>query len=126
MAKFGSDLVVKALTDERWMLTEDLLYDSDILGLVTVPKWFITDFASVPRLPLAYLLAGGTANAAAVVHDWLYNTQPCTKLQADRVFREAMEVTGIAGWRKNLMFTAVVSGGWFTWWGYASRKKRKN
>lgn len=115
MAKFATDLVVKALDDKTWRLTEDLVYQSDILGVIVVPAYYITDFSSVPRLPFAYLLAGDTAHEAAVVHDYLYQAQPCTKSQADRVFREAMGVTGIVAWRKNLMYTAVSLGGWFTW-----------
>ena len=115
VARFGSDLIVKALSDRSWRLTEELIYQSDILGLIVVPDFFITDFASVPRLPLAFLVAGDTAHAAAVVHDWLYTTQPCTRMQADRTFREAMGVTGIPAWRKNIMFAAVVSAGWLVW-----------
>lgn len=125
MAKFETDLVVKALNDTDWILQEELVFKSDILGVIVVPIYFITDFSSVPRLPLAFLLAGDTAHEAATVHDYLYQTQPCTKSQADRVFREAMGVTGIVAWRKNLMYAAVAAGGWITWWKYAKTLKQK-
>lgn len=116
MAEFKTELVVKAVDDETWKLTEDLVYESGIVGLVIVRHGFITDFASVPRLPLAYLFAGNTAHEAAVIHDYLYQTHISSKSQADRTFREAMGVTGIAPWRKNLMYAAVSVAGWPSWW----------
>ena len=54
-----------------------------------------TDFASVPRIPIAYLIAGGRANASATLHDNLYGThntgrgKEVTRLQADNLIFEA-------------------------------------
>src|SRR5258708_6192683 len=79
MAEFKTKLVVEELDDKTWKLKEDLYYTSDILGVIYVPAGFVTDFASVPRLPFAYLLAGDTAHQAAVVHDYLYQTHACSK-----------------------------------------------
>jgi len=124
MAKFETELVAKLAGNDAWQLTEDLVYKSDIVGLVYIPAGFVTDFASVPRLPLAYLLAGNTAHEAAVVHDYLYVIHRSTKSQADRTFREAMGVTGVPAWRKNLMYAAVTIGGWLAWLGGPKRCKR--
>lgn len=56
-----------------WRLLEPLCYVSPIFGgLIVVPAGFVTDFASVPRLPFSYWLFGGVGQAAAVVHDYLY------------------------------------------------------
>ena len=41
--------------------------------LITLPRGFVTDYDSVPRLPLAYWLLGGKRHKAAVVHDFLYS-----------------------------------------------------
>lgn len=78
--------------DYPWRLDEDLIYVSDIIGLVRVPRGYCTDFASVPRLPLAYWITGGRATLPAIVHDALYDcwTHKITRKQADRVFLEAM------------------------------------
>lgn len=64
------------------------MYQSDVIGTLCVPRGFRTDFASVPRLPVAYLLAGGKANAAAVVHDWMYSTRIWPRKMAYDVFYE--------------------------------------
>jgi hypothetical protein len=89
------------------------VYDSDVLGRrVTVPEGFITDLASVPRLPLAYLLFGGVSNEAAVIHDFLYSGGKVTRKQADDVFCEAMKAEGVAGWRRGPMWLGVRLFGW--------------
>lgn len=116
MSAFLTNLIVKEVTDDdahqdgrsTWQLLFDLIYQSDHLGgLVTVPAGFVTDFASVPRIPVAYLLAGGEANEAAVVHDYLYHSHTVPRADADAVFREAMGVTGQPWWRRQLMWAGV-------------------
>jgi hypothetical protein len=110
---WGSDLHVKKLREAPsngrsvWLLQSELAFNSDTIGPIVVPQGFQTDFASVPRIPLAYLLAGGTADASAVVHDWLYRYGKCTKRQADEVFLEAMAAEGVPWWRARLMYRAV-------------------
>ncbi len=79
--------------DYPWRLDDDLIYVSDILGLIRVPRGYCTDFASVPRLPLAYWMAGGRATLPSIVHDHLFDcwTDKIERKQADRVFLEAMK-----------------------------------
>ena len=36
---------------------------------------FVTNFASVPRLPLMYWAFGGIGDEAATLHDWLYRKE---------------------------------------------------
>lgn len=91
----------------RWRLTQDLVYDSPLLGRqITVPAGFVTDFASVPRVPFAYWIAGDTAHEAATVHDWLLALGVPWELAA-KVFREAMKASRVPAWRRELMYWAV-------------------
>ena len=114
---FFSTLQVAKLPDGQWRLLAPLRYQSAVLGrLVEVPTGFLTDFSSVPRLPLAYLLAGDTAHEAAVVHDWLYQVRISTRTQADAILAEAMAVTGEPRWRRGLMWAAVRVGGGWAWY----------
>ena len=55
----------------RWRLLSDMIYNSKLYTVIVVPSGFVTDMASVPRLPFAYWLMGDTAHASAVVHDYL-------------------------------------------------------
>lgn len=112
MPRFLTDLNVKQVSDSEWLLLSDLVYQSDILGEILVPFGFVTDFASVPRLPGAYWLAGGKASKEAVIHDYLYRNRIGTRKQADDVFLEAMKLNGQAWWRRSLMWAGVRLFGW--------------
>ena len=95
-----------------WQLLTDLSFLSETYGLIVVPAGFETDFASVPRVPVAFWLAGATADASAVIHDYLirHDHAQCriSWRQAADVFREAMRAEGVPAWRRWLMHWAVV------------------
>lgn len=101
-----------ALGRARWRLTDTLRFDSAILGReIVVPAGFETDYASVPRVPVAYWLTGDTAHAAAVVHDWLVRHEVRDTRQwrqAARVFAEAMVAEQVPAWRRAAMYWIVV------------------
>lgn len=97
----------------RWVLTSSLIYQSDLLrGAVCVPKAFVTDLASVPRLPLVYMLTANVVSEPAVIHDYLYATATVPRDTADRVFLEAMAVAGVSWLRRQAMYLAVRAFGW--------------
>jgi hypothetical protein len=99
-----------------WTILQPLIYQSDIARTVfVVPEGFVTDFASVPRLPLMFLIAGDEAHLAATLHDWLYSRQEVSRSQADAIFREAMTASGEPGWRSFFMWAGVRAGGWMAW-----------
>ena len=112
MSRFLTPLCV-AMTNRKyngrdlWRLSSDFIYQSRIAGLITVPNGFLTDFASVPRLPVVFWLTGDTAHRAAVIHDWLYKTGLKPRDIADRVLLEAMKVARMPLWRRQSMYLAV-------------------
>ena len=113
MSAFLTALRVEQISDDEWRLLRALVYQSDRLERVLiVPRGFVTDFASVPRLPFVFWLAGGKATKAAVVHDFLYRKSGVTRADADAVFAEAMKATGQAAWRRGLMWAGLRLGGW--------------
>lgn len=119
MSQFITTLDVRKLardpsSDKRgtWKLLTPLVYHSDMLGeTVAVPFGFVTDFASVPRIPIAHLLAANCGHEAAVLHDWAYTTHFITRAQADALFHEALLVGGEPKWRAWLMWAGVRIGG---------------
>lgn len=116
MAEFLTPLRVVQVDRRRWQLEGVFMYASDVLGrVIAVPHGFITDFASVPRLPLAYLAAGNKAQGPAVIHDWLYSTQEVDRATADDVFREAVLTAGHSSATAWLMWAGVRLGGWVGW-----------
>ena len=115
-AQFLTDLVLKDLPGKWWQLEADLVYYSKLLdATITVPKGFVTDTASVPRLPFAYWLFGGRGNAPAVVHDWSYRNELVPRLTADKVFNEALKASGKWGITRWPMTAAVMGFGWIVY-----------
>ena len=114
MAEFLTSLQTVNLEDNRWQLLEPLVYESDIVGRVVVPGGFRTDFASVPRVPIAYWCWGGRCHHEAVIHDYLFRlgAKPdCTFAQANDVFLEAMEARGKSAWVRYPMWLGVQFSG---------------
>lgn len=91
--------------------------DSD--QVICVPVGFETDFASIPFGVRNLFPPLGRWGRPAIIHDYLYATKGeagrFTRLQADRIFLEAMEVVGVPAWRRTVMFRAVRLGGGGGW-----------
>ncbi|MFT7527694.1 MAG: hypothetical protein ACI9LY_002853 [Arenicella sp.] len=85
---------LKPFSDSKdFMLVRDMVY---ILGQtdisITVPKGFVTDFASVPKGLWSFGLSPhGKFSKAAIIHDYLYWTQGCSRQQSDGIMLIAMK-----------------------------------
>jgi hypothetical protein len=96
-----------------WRLKSDLVYHSNSQDVtITAPAGFVTDFASVPRLPLAFVLLGDLGNQAATIHDYLYSKRPdgthlLPREQADDILKEALYDTGVSRWRREAIYLGV-------------------
>jgi hypothetical protein len=115
MVKFLTELDVICINDGAWRLNAPLVYESDIVSRIEVPKGFETDFASVPRVPVVYTAWGDRAHREAVLHDYLYRTDSIpivTYSQANSIFKEAMVSTGKPFRIYYWMYLGVVLGGW--------------
>jgi hypothetical protein len=119
MSAFLTDLQVENATDQddgKWRLTAPLVYQSDVAGMTfTAPAGMVTDFASVPRAPLAYMLFGDRASEASVIHDFLYGSHLVPRAMADAVLREASAVTGVSWLTRQAMWLGVRAFGWSHW-----------
>jgi hypothetical protein len=109
---------VKQFNDgQQWIVTESFVYRIGNSQLrVEVPKGFVTDYASIPEGPLrARLIPTGRYGRAAVVHDFLYWTQWCTRDQADRILLFAMIESKVPIEERVAIYEAVRAGGAFAW-----------
>lgn len=110
----------RALPDtdrQLWEVMQPLVYQSAVArARFCMPAGLVTDLASVPRLPLAFLLTGDIIHAEAIVHDWLYGTRMvATQAIADAVLAEAMVVLEKPAWRRWLIYRGVRLGGASSW-----------
>jgi hypothetical protein len=116
-AQFLTPLRVEQVNENDWRLTSSLRYWSAILDrMIVVPEGFVTDFASVPRLPFVYWFTGGKFQAAAVIHDWLYRrrSEKVSRAEADAVLAEAMKALGYWLPRQWFVWAGVRIGGYWS------------
>lgn len=110
--------VVLCLEDDGTTVVRTLrsLYYQTALGLVVVPENFRSDGASMPRL--FWRLIGHPFQMQylreAILHDWLYRTQPCSRALADRIFYELL-AGKVKPWRRKLIYLGLRLGGWVAW-----------
>lgn len=113
---FITPMIAEKLGRHRWRLAEMLVFEHDGYR-IEVPEGFVTDFASVPRIPFVFTLFGNRGHAAAVIHDWLYQQHPVgiSKVDADELFRIALIEEGVKPWRARSMWLAVATFGQTHW-----------
>lgn len=99
-----------------FVLTEDLVYKIEKTGaIITVPGGFVTDFASVPWYAQSVISVLGKHSVPAVVHDFLYWEQTCTRLQADDILAEAMKEYDSPWYQISSVYWAVRAGAGSAW-----------
>lgn len=86
------------------------------MGVITVPRGFRTDGASVPRIFWNIFDPFGPYFPAALIHDFLYslssdNFFKVNRATADALFREAMFNIGIGWLMRETIYRAVRIGG---------------
>lgn len=92
-----------------WRLDGPMIYYSKHLRKrIIISKGFETDLASVPKVVpnIVINVANGPSRLPAVVHDWLCYTAiqdmyGIKQKDADRVFREALEIQGVHWFKRN-------------------------
>jgi len=97
-----------------WVLTNPLIYeDPETKETFIVPRGFVTDLASVPRLFWSAFPPCGRYTPPAVVHDYLYWEQPaeCKKDCADNVLLHAMKEAGVPSVTRGTIYQGVVKFG---------------
>ena len=101
-----SKLLVKDLMNGKFELISDYIYQIENY-VIRVPKSFVTDYASIPRIFRAIVLPYGKHSGASVVHDYLYS-KGCElnieRKKADKIFLEILKE------EKVNMFTTVFIG----------------
>lgn len=118
-----TELIAKKIGEQDskaiWELHEPLEWTNGVWKVI-VPALFQCDYASVPRIPIAFMLVGDTAHEAGTVHDYLYRegaqlidgrvTREPTRQEADDIFLKIMGEMGINWFKRQAMYRAVRLG----------------
>ena len=104
-----SKLLVKDLMNGKFELVDDYVYQIEEYS-IRVPKGFVTDYASIPRIFRPIVLPYGKHSGASVVHDYLYS-KGCNlnieRKKADKIFLEILKEEGVNSILARLMYIAV-------------------
>ena len=104
-----SKLLVKDLMNGKFELVGDYVYQIEEYS-IRVPKGFVTDYASIPRIFRPIVLPYGKHSGASVVHDYLYS-KGCNlnieRKKADKIFLEILKEEGVNPILARLMYVAV-------------------
>lgn len=101
--------------EDEWILSAPLVYVAENSEPYVVPRGFVTDLASIPRALYAVIPVNGKHRSAAILHDWLYETQKMSRARCDGLFLEAMASSGVRWSLRWAMYLGVRAGGWVPW-----------
>lgn len=117
--QYASDRLRKT----HWEVTKGFTYYIGYNGsdeFVRVPKGYLTDGVSVPRLGRIFINVMGRHSQAAVVHDWMCDYYikyrivdgvktevPVDRKEIDLIFYEALKVSGVSLFRRTLIRAGV-------------------
>lgn len=107
MSSFTKPAILEMLGNFKWKVMEDFVFytdkpDDEIL----VPKGYITDLTTVPRIFWVLFPPHGNYAKAAIIHDYLYSNALRTKKEADDIFLLGMEVLEVPYITRHIL-----------WWG---------
>lgn len=105
------------------ILLEDFTFESQGHAF-TVPRGFVTDYASIPRFFHRILPQRGRYNPAAVAHDFLYWSGVLSKDDADEVLYDLSERLGVGWFDRHAIYRGVRIGGWVAWNKYRKAERR--
>lgn len=116
-SKYLTKLWLEHVDGNNWIVCAPLIYQSKLLnGIVVVPTGSDTDLASIPWIFRLILPKSGKYNPDAVLHDSGYRGNLENRMRVkinlikelcDKLFLEAMEVSGVGEKTRNIMYKAV-------------------
>ena len=110
----------------NWIVRQPLIYTIGISkNSVTIPPGFVTDFASIPPALQSIIQQNGPYILPAVVHDYLYWKQTCTRGQSDQILLLAMIENNVRAVHRVAIYEAVKAAGSFAWDENASDRAKR-
>lgn len=110
---------------DYWIVKKEFRYyvDGDLSRYVEIPRGYLTDGATVPRLFWGLVPPWGKYGQAVVLHDWLCEEmgywnygrwEALTRREVDHIFNAAMREINVPHATRNIMFQAVRAYGVLT------------
>jgi len=127
--QFLNEVYYKDLENGKFELINELRATTPY-GLITVPKGFITDLASIPWIAQIIIPKIGKQNRSSIIHDYLYETgningKKITQKIADKIYLGLMRSRKVSKWNAKTQYRALRMFGWYAWNKYRKQDKRK-
>jgi len=90
---------------------------------IVVPAGFVTDYASIPPGVRIFIGRRGRHSRAAIVHDYLYWSQKCSREQADNLMAIGMRESDVRNFTRWSVDRGLDAGGVFAWRGNRKRQQ---
>ena len=75
----------KKMRETKWfVVSKEIEFETSFGKTFIIPKGFITDLSTVPKWLWGVCPPFGDFVLAAIIHDYLYVTKPCSKKVADK------------------------------------------
>lgn len=111
---------------EYWRLWQEITFTYNG-KTYTIPKDFLTDFASIPDFVKTLLFSDKDKyTVAAIIHDYLCRYKVFPRNVCDEIFYEANLLCGIKKYKAYEMWIGVRMGGWYFYYGYGKSEIKKH
>ena len=127
MSLFTTPFIGELIGKNRWSVYKKFTYHVDKYPskeVITIPKGFETDFASVPRIFWLFISPIDKHAKAAVVHDYCYVYAPYDRKRCDEIFLEAIKVLGVPKWKQHCLYYGVRIFSGLAWWKHRRKGKQ--
>jgi len=99
-----------------WIVKQPMVYRIGVSkDSVVIPQGFVTDMASIPPVLQSIIQQNGPYQLPAIVHDYLYWRQECTREQSDRILLLGMTEHEVSRAHRTAIYDAVRAAGQFAW-----------
>jgi hypothetical protein len=114
------------IRNKPYMVKQDSVIELSNGAKMFIPRFYATDYASIPFLIKFFFNNIGTYRDAFIIHDFLYNygyyiTDPrkpkieaVSRIFADREMAYQMKKLGAEDWRVTIYYLGVRLGGWIS------------
>ncbi|ANY16598.1 hypothetical protein AW878_02865 [Bordetella pseudohinzii] len=93
-----------------FMTSHALRFSADAVNSMSVPAGFLTDLASIPKMLWWWQSPHEDTLAPAILHDYLYWEQPCSRDEADAVMYVSMIQVGMKKSTADRIYQGIRTG----------------
>lgn len=95
----------------NWVVIIPCVINIDTHNII-IPKGFITDLISVPRIFWSIIPPHGIASNASIVHDFCWRNSIFDRKTCDKIFLSLLKQSKVPKWQYYIMYSFVRAFGW--------------